>query len=79
MKTISLKLADTFDAELAAVARQRGISKSALIRDAVETFLRTNGREEPSSALSLAEDLAGCLAGPGDLSSNPDYLREFGR
>lgn len=79
MKTISLKLADTFDAELTAVARQRGISKSALIRDAVGTFLRTNGHEESGSALSLAEDLAGCLAGPEDLSVNTDYLREFGR
>ena len=79
MKTISLKLADTFDAELTAAARQRGMSKSALIRDALEKFLAINGHEETGSALSLAKDLAGCLDGPEDLSVNPDYLRNFGR
>jgi hypothetical protein len=37
--------------------------------------------EEPAapSFLSLAGDLAGCVEGPADLSSNPEHLRGFGR
>ena len=65
--------------QLTTIARQRGMSKSALIRDALETFLKTKGNEEKVSALSLSEDLAGCLSGPEDLSVNKDSLRGFGR
>lgn len=79
MKTISLKLSDSFDARLAQLARQKGVSKSALIREALERFLRRNGNEEKGSALALAEDLAGCLEGPEDLSGNKEYLQGFGR
>jgi predicted transcriptional regulator len=79
MKTISLKLPDAFDAKLTSIAQQRGTSKSALIRDALETFLRNKGDGGKDSALAQARDLAGCLAGPADLSVNKDYLQGFGR
>lgn len=79
MKTISLKLSDSFDTQLTLIARQKGVSKSALVREALERFLRTNGNEEKGSALALAEDLAGCLEGPEDLSVNKEYLQGFGR
>ena len=79
MKTISLKLSDSFDTQLARLARQKGVSKSAVIREALERFLRTNGNKEQRSALALAEDLAGCLVGPEDLSVNKEYLQGFGQ
>ena len=40
MKTISLKVTDPFDVELAGMAKRHGMSKSALIREALETYLR---------------------------------------
>ncbi len=79
MKMLSLKLPDALDAKLAAFAQRRGISKSAMVRDALEAFLKGNGRVRAGSALELAKDLAGCLAGPGDLSSNRKYMKGFGR
>lgn len=79
MKIISLKVADSFDSQLTTIVRQRGMSKSALICGALETFLKAHPNGEKGSALSLSEALAGCLSGPEDLSVNKDYLRGFGR
>ena len=79
MNTISLKVPDPLADELAKVAQRQGVSKSALIRDALEAYLQTHGAERPSSALAQVADLRGILSGPEDLSTNKDYLRKFGR
>jgi hypothetical protein len=79
MKTISLKVTDTLHRKLEHAARQRGQSKSAVLRAALEQFL--NGEvagQRPLSALELAGDLVGCFEGPGDLSTNPKYMEGFG-
>jgi len=79
MKSLSLKLPDALDAKLAAVARKRRASKSAVVREALEAYIAHGGKVIPGSALDLAKDLAGCLEGPGDLSYNKRYMRGFGR
>ena len=79
MTTISLKVPETLAIRLEDTARQRGVSKSVLIRSALEVCLQTNRAEEPGSALSQAADLAGALSGPKDLSANKDYRRNFGQ
>ena len=79
MKTISLKVPAPLAADLAKMAQRKGVSKSALIRDALEAYLQANGAERAESALSQVADLAGILSGPEDLSVNKDYLRNFGR
>ena len=79
MTTISLKVPETLAIRLEDSARQRGMSKSVLIRSALEVYLQTDRVEEPGSALSQAADLAGVLSGPIDLSSNKAYLRDFGQ
>jgi metal-responsive CopG/Arc/MetJ family transcriptional regulator len=79
MKTISLKLTEDLLHKLERTARERGQSKSAVVRAALEQFLngeRAKGR--PLSALELAGDLVGCVEGPGDLSTNPKYMEGFG-
>ena len=65
MKTISLKVTDPFDVELTGMAKRHGMSKSALIREALETYLRTGRGRGNGSALSLADDLAGDRRGSG--------------
>ncbi len=35
-------------------------------------------RPTPGSFLDLSYDLAGCLEGPGDLSTNPEHMEGFG-
>lgn len=79
MNTISLKMPETLAIRLEATARRKGVSKSTLIREALEAYLQTDRAEHPESALSQAADLVGVLSGPGDLSVNKDYLRDFGR
>jgi len=79
MKTISLKLPDSLDARVAGTARRRGVSKSALVREALEAYL-TNGRTGTrKSVLDLVGDLRGCVEGPRDLSTNPKHLKGYGR
>jgi hypothetical protein len=79
MKTLSVKLPDGLDAKLAAAARQRKTTKSTVVRKALEAALRNDGNPKRGSALDLARDLVGCVAGPGDLSVNKAYLKAFGR
>ncbi len=70
-ESLAIRLTDT--------ARQKGVSKSVLIRDALDAYLQTDGTERPESALAQVADLAGILSGPEDLSVNTAYLRNFGR
>lgn len=79
MKTLSVKVPDGLDARLAALARQQGASKSEIVRKALEGLLARNGRPRRGSALDLAGDLVGRVAGPGDLSFRKAHLRHFGR
>ena len=79
MTPISLKMPKQLAREVTEAARRRGVSRSALIREILEAFLRAEMSLPPESALSQAADLAGAFPGPEDLSVNPDYMRGFGR
>jgi hypothetical protein len=79
MKTISLKVTEDLLRKLERTARERGQSKSEVVRAALEQFLNGAGpAQRPMSALELAGDLVGCVEGPGDLSTNPKYMEGFG-
>lgn len=101
MKILSLKLPASLEADLEAAAARRGTTKSALLREALTSYLEQSAGEpaagqadvrepdpppygeaeeaEKPSFLALAGDLAGCVEGPADLSSNPEHLHGFGR
>ncbi len=79
MTPVSLKLPDPLAIRLAETARQKSMSKSALIRDALEAYLRSDDAVGKDSALAHAADIKGMLSGPEDLSVNKKYLRNFGR
>jgi hypothetical protein len=77
MRTVSLKVSDELDAALEAEARRLRISKSELMRRRLASSLRRK-RRGPTFA-ELAGDLIGSLEGPGDLSTNPKYMRDYGK
>jgi hypothetical protein len=94
MKILSLKLPESLDEALEAAAARQGTTKSALLREALASYLEHTGQvsevrepaspygeEQPprASFLALAGDLAGCVEGPPDLSTNPEHLRGFGQ
>lgn len=73
MKTVSIKVSEALLRRIRAVAKSRRISKSALIRECVESALRTR---KTVSCLDLMGDAVGSLKGaPRDLSTNKEYLR----
>lgn len=78
MKAISSRIPERLAAELAAVARRKGVSRSAVIRDAVKRFLVADEVAHPKSALDLVADLVGTHDGPADLSVNEKYMQGFG-
>jgi metal-responsive CopG/Arc/MetJ family transcriptional regulator len=74
MRTISLKLPEDLDRVLSKLAKRRGSTRSALLREAVEVLIR----QHASSVGELADDLAGSLSGPKDLSSAAKHLAGYG-
>lgn len=79
MVGISLKMPEPLAAEVAAVAHRMGVSKSALIREAIEMCLSGDETSRPRSALELVADLVGSCEGPADLSTNKKYMEGFGQ
>jgi predicted transcriptional regulator len=79
VRTISLKLPDPLHELLAAAARRQGKSKSTVVREALDAYLNGETARAGGSCLDLIENLAGCLAGPEDLSSNRTHMSDFGR
>lgn len=79
MKVISVRVSDQLDARLRSIAKRSRVGKSAVIRKALEQQVAHGTDAEPGSFLEQAEDLAGCLRGPADLSSNKWRLRSYGR
>ena len=77
MKTLSIKLPDALHRQLTSHAKRRGITKSELVQQALVSY---PGSLPPAkSALELAGDLVGSLAGPCDLSTNKEHFKDFGR
>jgi hypothetical protein len=76
-----MKVPEALDDDLGILAARRGVSKSALIRDAMSELVARErvGRVPLGSFLALAEDLAGCVEAPEDLSTNKSYLDDYGR
>lgn len=79
MKTMSLKVPAALEARLTASAQRRKVSKSTILREAIDSYLNREGGPRAGSCLALARDLAGRVAGSGDLSFNKKHLVGYGR
>lgn len=81
MKAITLKLPDTLDHQLTHFAQShKGLSKSAIVRQAIELYLSMAPQASALSGAVAAKKWVGIIANaPADLSSNPAYLGDFGR
>jgi predicted transcriptional regulator len=75
MRVVSLKLPAALDRTLSEIARRRNASRSAVLRQALESFARAPNR----SVTALAEELVGSLAGPTDLSTSAKHLSGYGK
>ncbi len=74
MRTTSLKLPEALDQRLEALARARHVSRSVILREALEAYTASSGQ----SVTRTAGDLVGALDGPSDLSTAPEHLEGYG-
>ena len=79
MKTLSLKLPESLLATLTFMARERGENRSALVREAIESFITGVNHAPKGSCLDLAKNLVGCVKGSVDLSFNKKHMRGYGQ
>jgi Arc/MetJ-type ribon-helix-helix transcriptional regulator len=75
MRTVSFKLPEHLDDALSDLARRRKSSRSALVREAVESLASGKRR----SVTAMVDELLGPLDGPVDLSTNPKHLSGYGK
>lgn len=79
MKTLCLKLPEAVAARLAAVARKRRESKSAVVRAMLDRCLAEGDLAAEGSCADSAADLAGSVAAARDLSTAKTHLEGYGR
>jgi predicted transcriptional regulator len=74
MRPLSIKLPPHLEQLLDKLARERNLTRSAVVREALEAYA-TRSR---ASVTAAAGDLVGSLTGPADLSTSPKHLAGFG-
>lgn len=74
MRVVSIKLPEELDHELSEIARRRNASRSAILREALESFARGSKR----SVTAAAGELVGSLHGPRDLSGHAKHMSGYG-
>jgi len=77
---LTIKIPEALEQDLIRLNKQAHVSKSELVRQALQAFLARGPNAVPFvSALDQVGDLVGCFSGgPTDLSSNPEHLTGFG-
>jgi len=80
MVTMTVKLPPVTSSRLAAVAKARRVSKSQIVREALDKHLKSNGKAGRPSFYDLTSDLLGCYQGKHrDLSTNPKHMEGYGK
>ena len=80
MNTLTLKIPDGTKTQIDTYAEHKGTSKSHVVREALAAYFVDNidNQANKGSFFDLAKDVAGTIQGPVDLSSNKQYLAEYG-
>ncbi len=81
---ITIRIPETLGQRLRHRSRMRGQPESALVREALETYLGQPSEARPAYELAEEAGLIGCIGrGPKspakDLSTNPRHLEGFGK
>jgi hypothetical protein len=80
MTTITCKIPDDLNKQLEAEASRKLLSKSALVREALERSFKRQGKARRQSAFDRVRHLCGIIKdGPTDVSRNPKYILNFDR
>ena len=74
MRVTSVKLPEELDEQLSELAAKRHVSRSAIVREALEHYARLAA----TSVVDAAGDLVGAAEGPHDLATNPKHMKGYG-
>ncbi|MGI8602131.1 MAG: ribbon-helix-helix protein, CopG family [Verrucomicrobiales bacterium] len=78
MKTISLKLPEPLANWLANRSKELGRSQSDIVRQALEEK-KQGQRTGVATCGELLADFDGFFEGPAELSTNPKYMKDYGK
>lgn len=77
---ISVRVSGKMARRLKERSRATGSRESQVVREALEQYLSTNGKEQTTYDLLQEAGLIGCARGtPKDLSTNKKYFKGFGK
>jgi hypothetical protein len=80
MERINVRVERRLKQQLELEARARGVSPSAIVRQALEEHLRQQAPRETCYDIAKRLGIIGSAKGlPPDLSTNPEYMEGFGR
>ena len=80
MERINVRIEQPIKQQLEVEARQKGISPSAVVRQALDEHFARESQPENCRQLADRLGILGSIKGlPADLSSNPEYMEGFGR
>ena len=80
MTTITLKIPEKLGDELNALAAKKGVSKSALVREAIAENVQRQKQQGQLSAHEVMKKACGMVrSGRRDLATNPRHLEGLGR
>ena len=80
MTTISVKIPEKLKLQMESESSRRGVSKSRLIREALERAFEKKTAKGGPTVFELTRDLCGAVTGgPADLSSNKEHLESYGK
>lgn len=79
MNTLTLKVPEILKSRLNSCAREKGISKSEIIRSALLEYFSKDDEKRTGSFIDFSEDLAGKIEGTLDLSTNKKYFDGYGK
>ncbi|SMO75907.1 hypothetical protein [Gracilimonas mengyeensis] len=75
-----MKLTPEEKAKIKLLAERKGVSQKEAIMNLVnEEVVEYKIEPTPGSLLDRAKHLVGSVEGPGDLSTNPKYMEDFGK
>jgi predicted DNA-binding protein len=79
MHTMSVKIPHSLKLRMERESSRRGMSRSRLIRDALESAFGQDKQMPGATVFDLTKDLCGSVrGGPRDLSSNKKHLDGYG-
>jgi hypothetical protein len=79
-ETLSLRISKDESRALRERAQREGVSRATLVRRALRAYGITSEPESEKSGYDVIKELIGkSKGGPKDLSTNPEYLDDYGR